>query len=422
VESVKIDQRNNYTNNDCVCSDPSLCRPIGIPLYSRKEIYAFSLNASNWRYYDWSVITTMAHSFDNLSQEWICLAHQHKARVVFTTSIPVNILRNSTSNDQRQWAKKLVDRVDRLGGDGLNIDYESTIESDDYSTQNSLTYVTNQIQLFLKKQNPYSSLVFDFGWQPNIDVRYYQYQRLADICDYSFVMVYDTQSQVFDDPPGICLAHDNSAADSVRKSLQWYGGYSSNQQLPSSYNQSDEKLPSSYNIPYEKLILGLPWYGYVYNCSSFDTETKKCVIPSVPFRGANCSDAAGRQIDYPFTIAAIQKANAKEMFDPVTLTMKAFVHDQKTTLLTNERKSYHRHESGSVDGENVIAYYYDSPRSIQAKVSLAWKYTNGQLGGVGMWNADVPNYTDPEQGLSFWNAMVIPLPSPPSSQLQDQRR
>ena len=37
-------------------------------------------------------------------------------------------------------------------------------------------------------------------------------------------------------------------------------------------------------------------YGYLYECRSMVGNT--CYIQPVPFRGAPCSDAAGREIDY----------------------------------------------------------------------------------------------------------------------------
>jgi len=50
----------------------------------------------------------------------------------------------------------------------------------------------------------------------------------------------------------------------------------------------------------EKLILGVPWYGYDYPCSgqNYGLDTKICLIEEIPFRGVNCSDAAGREISY----------------------------------------------------------------------------------------------------------------------------
>ena len=49
-------------------------------------------------------------------------------------------------------------------------------------------------------------------------------------------------------------------------------------------------------MPNEKLILGIPWYGYRYECvdPAFDPAVDEtCEIAQVPFRGVNCSDAAG---------------------------------------------------------------------------------------------------------------------------------
>jgi di-N-acetylchitobiase len=246
----------------------------------------------------------------------------------------------------------------------------------------------------LKKRNPYSSLVWDLGWKPNVDERYYDYKRLSDICDYVFLMVYDTQSQIKTGPP--CHAGPNSPVSAVEKSLGWYSSPSSSSDL---------------NIPYEKIILGLPWYGYYYNCTSYDPTTEECTIPTVPFRGVECSDAAGRQIDYPYTIKALK--GKEPIFDHATLSMKAFVTTTpvSTTATTAEPPRVNRNPSTSstmTAESRTVAYYFDSPASIKAKVIFAWNITKGRVGGVGMWNADVPNYTNPNEGQSFWNSMILP--------------
>ena len=46
-----------------------------------------------------------------------------------------------------------------------------------------------------------------------------------------------------------------------------------------------------------KLVLGLPWYGYDYTCIKTGPE-RTCYIKEVPFRGVKCSDAAGTQVPY----------------------------------------------------------------------------------------------------------------------------
>lgn len=53
----------------------------------------------------------------------------------------------------------------------------------------------------------------------------------------------------------------------------------------------------SLGIPKSKLLMGLPWYGYNYTCVN-QTEEAVCPIKLVPFRGVNCSDAAGIRFVY----------------------------------------------------------------------------------------------------------------------------
>ena len=387
-------------DTDCPCENPEWCKPISIPLYTRKEVYAFTLQEDSWQYFDWDVITTVAHSFETSSSFWksnVCLAHSHNARVVFTTVVPETLLEaNTTFDHQNEWVQNQVDRVEALGGDGINVDYENEIHADETTKRQQLTFVTQLLQIELKKRNPFSSLVWDLGWKPNVDERYYDYKQISDICDYVFVMVYDTQSQIESGPDRPCLAGPNSPLSAVQKSLDWY----------SSASTSNSSSSSSYdlNVPYEKIILGLPWYGYYYNCTSYDPTAEECVIPTVPFRGVECSDAAGSQLDYPFTMKELRDANVQPIFDPKTLSMKAFV--TKSTSTTTDSSSSSSSISG---GSKTVAYYFDSPESVKAKVAVAWNnLTNGRIGGVGMWNADVPNYTNPKEGQSFWSSMILP--------------
>ena len=54
-------------------------------------------------------------------------------------------------------------------------------------------------------------------------------------------------------------------------------------------------------IPANKLILGVPWYGYNYTCDMTKMESKQskfCPIPFETFWGVNCSDAAGNERNY----------------------------------------------------------------------------------------------------------------------------
>src|SRR5207253_23734 len=98
---------------------------------------------------------------------------------------------------------------------------------------------------------------------------------LADATDFLFVMSYDEQSQIFGTE---CTARANSGM------FETAGGVLAFLKM---------------GIPANKLVLGLPWYGYFYKCiSTGPPQSNTCYIEKVPFRGVNCSDAAGRQISY----------------------------------------------------------------------------------------------------------------------------
>ena len=63
-------------------------------------------------------------------------------------------------------------------------------------------------------------------------------------------------------------------------------------------------------VPRSKLVLGLPWYAYDYPCQPAGGSYRSgggalmgpgdevCHLEAVPFQGAPCSDAAGRQREY----------------------------------------------------------------------------------------------------------------------------
>ena len=113
---------------------------------------------------------------------------------------------------------------------------------------------------------------FDVAWSPNcIDGRCYQYAELALVTDYLVVMSYDERSQIY----GPCVAGANSGYNTTATGILQY---------------------RTLGLNTTQLILGVPWYGYNYPCLSL-SEDHVCSIEKVPFRGADCSDAAGQFVD-----------------------------------------------------------------------------------------------------------------------------
>ncbi len=141
-------------------------------------------------------------------------------------------------------------------------------------------------------------------------------------------------------------------------------------------------------IDAKKLVLGLPWYGYNYPCIKL--ERNICEIKKVPFRGVNCSDAAGRQYCYSSIMSEfLPQAIGGRQYDPSSQSPFFNYKDPATS-------QYHQ-------------IWYDDP------VSLSKKYYYGirdlKLRGLAFWNIDCLNYTDNEKAREetkkMWDAVFV---------------
>ncbi|CAG2122517.1 unnamed protein product, partial [Medioppia subpectinata] len=160
-------------------------------------------------------------------------------------------------------------------------------------------------------------------------------------------MAYDERSQVFDTD---CLAQANS-------DLFWTaGGLMAYLKL---------------GVDPDKMVLGLPWYGYDYQCVRTGPD-RTCFIKEVPFRNVSCSDAAGVQVPY---------VEIKQLVD-----IYGDWYDEHSTT----RYAYFN------DSANVThQIWYDTSGSLGMKVGLA-KYR--ELRGVGVWNANMLDYSGTKEG------------------------
>ncbi|KAJ6656293.1 hypothetical protein lerEdw1_003949 [Lerista edwardsae] len=170
------------------------------------------------------------------------------------------------------WISQQVDLAKKQYMDGINIDIEQDVikASAEYF---ALTALVKETTDAFHKEIPGSQVTFDVAWSPEcIDLRCYNYTGIADSCDFVFVMSYDEQSQVWSD----CIARANAPYN------QTLAGY-------------DDYL--HLGISPKKLVMGVPWYGYDYTCLNL-SKAHTCSIEKISFRGAPCSDAAGRQVPY----------------------------------------------------------------------------------------------------------------------------
>lgn len=135
------------------------------------------------------------------------------------------------------------------------------------------------------------------------------------------------------------------------------------------------------------MVLGVPWYGYDYICNPGISVDDDCYIKRVPFRGANCSDAAGRQIEYS-TINDLIIARSE--------------HGRKWC------KKYGSPYFNYFDPiGRVHQVWYDDPESLGMKYMFV---RDNKLRGVAVWNSDILDYSDltraKYQTRAMWDALM----------------
>lgn len=108
---------------DCPCPDSSLCQPV--QRVYRHEKVAFMIVKDNWRYYDYSQLTTIVICTDDFDPQLVCLAHSREVRLVWIAGYDVQQLGNATA--RQQWIDTQIDRIKRTYTDGVNFDVEEEI-------------------------------------------------------------------------------------------------------------------------------------------------------------------------------------------------------------------------------------------------------------------------------------------------------
>ena len=349
----------------CVCADPSLCAPLDVP--QRLEVFGFATDARNFVHYPLDILTTIANFAGPLDPQMLCLAHSRGVKVVASAPFPREQLHNASY--LAAFIALQIDIVTTQFVDGINFDFEDPLDASDGDAA-ALTRVIASTAAALKAATrPYVTVSVDVAWSPNcIDLRCYDYAGIAAAADLLFVMAYDMRSQVF--WPAPCIASANSPLPLVLDGMaNWTG--------------------AGLNVDPSKLILGVPWYGYHYLCIGGPApDVAVCPIERVAWRGVNCSDAVGSEIDYS-VVRRLLKNNA---------TRPRTWNDTLASPFFNIIDS---------SSHAVAQIWYDDPSSLQLRYDAAkaagWR-------GVGQWNLDSVVYGSSEpdevaETAAMWAAM-----------------
>ncbi|XP_070765046.1 di-N-acetylchitobiase [Enoplosus armatus] len=339
----------------CPCERPELCQQIRED--RDFEVFVFDVGGKTWKSYNWSMVTTVA-TFGKYDAELMCYAHSKGARVVLKGDVPLSYIVDQ--ENRTAWITEKVDLAKSQFMDGINIDIEHAVEegSPEYYALTDLVKETTEA---FHREIPGSQVSFDVAWSPKcIDKRCYDYVTIAESCDLLFVMSYDEQSQIMGD----CIAMANAP-------------------LSQTLNAYDQYL--NLKIDPKKLVMGVPWYGYDYPCLNLSQEGT-CSITKVPFRGAPCSDAAGRQKTYKWIMKQVNISFSGRLWDNKQQAPYFNYKDQKG---------------------QIHQVWYDDPQSICPKADSV---KSKGLRGIGMWNGNILDYSDEpvarQQTVMMWNALL----------------
>ena len=348
----------------CPCENPQGChrrrrRPTSITPKHEQLVFGFADMRSTGVLYNWTHIDTVAWT---VSEELLCRAHEHGARaVVAAPSFSLTSEFNITS-----WVQTSLHMVQGRHADGIVFDCELPLTRDEARMYVSLISATRDV--FSHSNLQVTTCV---AWSPDgIDGRNYPYADLANASDFLYVMDYDTQSQISQGP---CIASANAPYFGMIRGIERY---------------------LQLGIDAQKLLLGVPWYGYRYPCLGGTTtvESRFCPIAQVPFRGVNCSDAAGTEVPYG-TILRTYRAT-KQPNNKSNICMKRDEYMDAAYFNTVD----------SNDG-TVYQYFFDDPTSMRHKFSWA---KSMRLGGVGPYTFDdLDPVESPEESEAMWSAFDV---------------
>ncbi|XP_034533030.1 di-N-acetylchitobiase [Notolabrus celidotus] len=341
--------------NICPCKRLELCQQIRED--RDFEVFVFDVGGKTWTSYNWSMVTTVA-TFGKYDAELMCYAHSKGARVVLKGDVRLSDIVDQ--ENRTAWITEKVNLAKSQFMDGINIDIEQAVEEDS-PEYHALTALVKETTDTFHRDIPGSQVSFDVAWSPKcIDKRCYDYVTIAQSCDLLFVMSYDEQSQIMGD----CIAMANAP---LSQTLDAYDQY------------------VNMNIDPKKLVMGVPWYGYDYPCLNLSVEGI-CSIAKVPFRGAPCSDAAGKQKPYNWIM--------KE----VNISMSGRLWDDR------QQAPYFNYKDQTGQTHQV---WYDDPQSICPKADSV---KSKGLRGIGMWNGNILDYSDEpvarQQTAEMWNALL----------------
>lgn len=273
----------------------------------------------------------------NKATQFFAKAHQHGTRVVLTLTqmndSPILALMDNP-DAQKQTIAQSVDEVSKRGIDGINIDMEYGGDpGQDY--RDRYTKFVSDLTLAMHTSNPHAKVTVSVYAGSMKEPKIYDISKLAQQSDGIFMMAYDFANV------GADQAIPTAPLYGAKEGQYWYD-------VSSAVNDFLAVMPA------DKLILGVPWYGYNY---------------AVYEPGVKADTYSGGAISQPYATA----------IDNVNPDNPEIAHYQEgwDSIGQVGYKSYYSANSGT-----WRMIFLEDPKSLGLKYDFA---KEKKLAGVGIW-------------------------------------
>uniref|UniRef100_A0A0B7A6N8 GH18 domain-containing protein n=2 Tax=Arion vulgaris TaxID=1028688 RepID=A0A0B7A6N8_9EUPU len=361
-DKALIFESNLHTSSSCPCEKPEWCNPITD--VTKKEVYAFSVvnDENHWQKFDWTKITTIC-MFKYLNYSLMCLAHSHNVRAVVLGVIDEATIMSPSA--RKQWVDNQLKIMKDNFLDGINFDYEGTITTKEVALREAYIDLVNETNIALKSVLPYSQVSVDVIFTPYSSSYDYGFHNLAEVSDFLFIMAYDEKDAV----SGPYVAGPNSDYMMTKQGIDGF--------------LHDPVV----SIANSKLVLGLPWYGKIYECIKLVQD--KCLLnkDGERFGHFGLFGNGGNYITYEAAYNLLMTMPENYRWNATSVT--PFFSFQNSTT------------------SKIYQIQYDDPLSLTMKYKLA---ADMDIRGVGIWTVDYLDYSDSPAGQQMRQSMFDPLP------------
>jgi len=345
---ISLDERVNQIIRDrpaCPCDDARLCLPVQGKRQLEVYVFAHDRSPVNWRFYDWSRISTVSIFSTSWDPQMMCFAHARGVRVVRKT---IEFLPEQLLNDtmKEEWAIRELAYILHNYLDGVNIDFEYSIAKDSKQVA-ALTEWTRYLTEMIRFYVPNSQISMDVPYAPYIWGRNYDVASLSNITDFLVIMAYDMYGS------------EPSANCPIKKVLKGIDSF------------------VQYNVPSDKLVVGFPWYGIDYPLPASPSRAARHRIRARSVHSmldARISDAAWRSNKY-------SKGTAIRYTD-ITYKLLPLAHNGTKW----DESTWTRYFSYFNPGDGCKhTVWYDDPHSLDLKQHAVLEKG---VRGVGVWQTD----------------------------------